>query len=178
MTTNLIFVLDSNQKPLTMCTAGLARKLLDSQKAAMFKWYPATIILKKSVVELPLPYLELRIDPGSKFTGIALVELETETIVWAMELEHRGLSISSSLTARSKVRRARRSRNTRYRKERSNHKKQPGWLPPSLQHRVDTTMTWVRRIIKLAPIKSIAFESVKFDMQKLENPDYVLLNSK
>ena len=170
MTTNLIFVLDNNRKPLTMCTAGLARKLLDSQKAAMFKWYPATIILKKSVVELPLPYLELRIDPGSKFTGIALVEIETETIVWAMELEHRGLEISSSLTARSSVRKGRRNRNTRYRKERQNHKKQPGWLPPSLQHRVDTTITWVKRIIKLAPIKSIAFERVKFDIQKLENP--------
>ncbi|BAZ18741.1 hypothetical protein NIES4071_106260 (plasmid) [Calothrix sp. NIES-4071] len=32
-------------------------------------------------------------------------------------------------------------------------------------------MTWVRRIIKLAPIKSIAVERVKFDMQKLENPE-------
>ncbi|RUT06073.1 hypothetical protein DSM106972_032790 [Dulcicalothrix desertica PCC 7102] len=31
-------------------------------------------------------------------------------------------------------------------------------------------MTWVKRIIKLAPIKSIAFERVKFDIQKLENP--------
>lgn len=171
MTTNLIFVLDNDRKPLTMCTAGLARKLLDSHKAAMFKWYPATIILKKSVVELPLPYLELRIDPGSRFTGIALVEIETETIVWAMELEHRGLSISSSLTARSKTRRARRNRNTRYRPMRPNHKKQSGWLPPSLQHRVDTIMTWVRRIIKLAPIKSIAIERVKFDMQKIENPE-------
>lgn len=171
MTTNLIFVLDSDKKPLTMCTAGLARKLLDSQKAAMFKWYPATIILKKSVVELPLPYLELRIDPGSKFTGIVLVEIETQTLVWAMELEHRGLEISSSLTARSNVRHMRRSRNTRYRKERPNHKKQQSWLPPSLQHRVDTTMTWVRRLLALAPIKSIAFERVKFDMQKLENPE-------
>ncbi|TWH54264.1 LOW QUALITY PROTEIN: Restriction endonuclease [Dulcicalothrix desertica PCC 7102] len=170
MTTNFIFVLDSDKKPLTMCTAGLARKLLDSQKAALFKWYPTTIILKKSADLLPLPYLELRIDPGSKFTGIALVDIETETIVWAMESEHRGLSISESLTARSNTRHARRSRNTRYRKERPNHKKPSGWLPPSLQHRVDTTMTWVKRIIKLAPIKSIAFERVKFDIQKLENP--------
>ena len=137
----------------------------------MFKWYPATIILKKSVKELPLPYLELRIDPGSKFTGIALVEIETETIVWAMELEHRGLSISENLTARSNVRRGRRNRNTRYRPMRPNHKKQPGWLPPSLQHRVYTTMTWVKRILALAPIKSIAVERVKFDMQKLENPE-------
>ncbi|BAZ18783.1 hypothetical protein NIES4071_106680 (plasmid) [Calothrix sp. NIES-4071] len=171
MTTNFVFVLDSDKKPLTMCTAGLARKLLDSQKAAMFKWYPATIILKKSVVELPLAYLELRIDPGSRYTGFALVEIATETVIWAMELEHRGLLISESLIKRNSIRRARRSRKTRYRKYRQNRKKPSGWLPPSLQHRVLTTVTWVKRILKLAPIKSIAVERVKFDMQQLENPD-------
>jgi 5-methylcytosine-specific restriction endonuclease McrA len=32
-------------------------------------------------------------------------------------------------------------------------------------------MTWVRRLIKLAPIGSIAQELVKFDLQKMQNPE-------
>lgn len=46
-----------------------------------------------------------------------------------------------------------------------------GWLAPSLQHRVDTTLNWVKRLIKFAPIESIAMELVKFDLQKQEDPE-------
>lgn len=32
-------------------------------------------------------------------------------------------------------------------------------------------MTWVNRLVRLAPISNIAFELVKFDLQQLENPE-------
>ncbi|TAG94163.1 MAG: HNH endonuclease, partial [Oscillatoriales cyanobacterium] len=42
---------------------------------------------------------------------------------------------------------------------------------PSLQHRVETTLTWVNKLRKLAPIGLIIQELVRFDLQQLENPE-------
>ncbi len=44
-------------------------------------------------------------------------------------------------------------------------------LAPSLEHRVLTTMTWVKKLIKFCPITSIAMELVKFDCHKLQKPE-------
>ena len=52
-----------------------------------------------------------------------------------------------------------------------NRTRQKGWLAPSLKHRVETTLTWVNKFIRLAPIGSIFQEVVRFDIQQLENPD-------
>jgi 5-methylcytosine-specific restriction endonuclease McrA len=67
---------------------------------------------------------------------------------------------------------SRRNRQTRYRQARFLNRTRPeGWLAPSLQHRVETTLTWVNKFIKLAPIGSIVQELVRFDLQQLENPE-------
>jgi 5-methylcytosine-specific restriction endonuclease McrA len=166
---NLIFVLDSNQKPLTPCKPSMAHKLLTANKAAVFRMYPFTIILKKIVSATPEP-TTLKIDPGSKTTGIAL--LQGEKVIWGAELTHRGQAIKASLESRRAIRRGRRNRHTRYRQARFLNRKRPkGWLAPSLQHRVETTLCWVNRLIKLVPISSIVQELVRFDLQQLENPE-------
>ncbi|WP_204104769.1 MULTISPECIES: RRXRR domain-containing protein, partial [Spirulina sp. CCY15215] len=73
---------------------------------------------------------------------------------------------------RRALRRSRRNRKTRYRQARFLNRKRPkGWLAPSLKHRVDTTLTWVNKLIKLAPITGISQELVRFDLQQLENPE-------
>jgi hypothetical protein len=41
--------------------------------------------------------------------------------------------------------------------------KQSDWLAPSLKHRVDTTMAWVCKLSRLAPISGISQELVRFD---------------
>jgi 5-methylcytosine-specific restriction endonuclease McrA len=70
------------------------------------------------------------------------------------------------------LRRGRRNRKTRYRQARFLNRTRPdGWLAPSLQHRVETTMTWVRKFIRLAPITSIVQELVRFDLQRMQNPE-------
>ncbi|MDJ0717482.1 MAG: RRXRR domain-containing protein [Prochloraceae cyanobacterium] len=46
---NFVFVLDTNKQPLAPCTPGMARSLLKAGKAAVFRQYPFTIILKKVV---------------------------------------------------------------------------------------------------------------------------------
>jgi len=168
---NYVFLIDSNKTPLNPLHPAQARKLLDEGKAAVFRRYPFTLILKR-VVENPLIHpLTLKIDPGSKFTGIALVTDRNE-VIWAMELQHRGEEIKSALLHRRLIRRGRRNRNTRYRKARFLNRKLPdGWLAPSLQHRILTTSTWVKRLQKFAPVGAIAQELVKFDTQSIQNPE-------
>jgi len=166
---NYVFVLDANRKPLTPCKPSLARKLLKVGKAKVFRLYPFTLLLKKKVTEDPQP-VTLKIDPGSKVTGLAI--LLHSSLIWVAELTHRGQAIKTSLESRRSLRRGRRSRHTRYRQARFlNRTKPKGWLAPSLRHRVETTLTWVNKLSKLAPVKTIFQELVRFDLQKIENPE-------
>jgi len=166
---NSVLVLDTNKKPLTPCKPSMARKLLNAQKAAVFRRFPFTIILKKEVTATP-EAITLKLDPGSKTTGIALVQ--GDKVIFGAELSHRGHAIKMSLESRRASRRSRRARHTRYRPARFLNRSRPkGWLAPSLQHRVETTLTWVSKFIKLAPIGSIVQELVRFDLQKIENPE-------
>ena len=164
-----VFVLDTNRNPLTPCKSSMARRLLSANKAAVFSQFPFTIILNKEVNDMPEP-ISLKLDPGSKVTGIALVQ--DSAVLWGAELTHRGQRIKMSLESRRALRRGRRARQTRYRQARFQNRTRPKeWLAPSLKHRVLTTETWVKRLIKAAPIGSIVQELVRFDLQQLENPE-------
>ena len=167
---NQVFVLDTNKQPLEPCSPTIAKKLLKAGKAAVFRQYPFTIILKKVVDKQELLPCQLKLDPGSKNTGIAI--LEGNKLIWAAELTHRGQQIKNDLESRRSLRRRRRGRNTRYRQPRFlNRTRESGWLAPSLEHRVLTTITWVNKLIKLCPIHTIAMELVRFDTQKLDLPE-------
>ncbi|EDZ94969.1 HNH endonuclease [Limnospira maxima CS-328] len=147
----------------------MARSLLKAGKASVFRRYPFTIILNKEVDANPEP-LELKLDPGSKVTGIALKQ--GNHIIFAAELQHRGQQIKEALLSRRQLRRSRRNRKTRYRPARFLNRTRPeGWLAPSWQHRVDTLMTWVHRFRRLAPVGRITQELVRFDLQLMENPE-------
>lgn len=168
---NFAFLIDANKIPMNPIHPSHARKLLDSGKAAVFRQYPFTLIMNRVVENIVAYPITLKIDPGSKFTGISLVNNKDE-VIWGMELEHRGSLIKKELDTRRAVRRGRRNRTTRYRRARFlNRAKPKGWLAPSLQHRVLTTETWIKRLIKFAPITNIKMELVKFDLQKTENPE-------
>ena len=166
---NYVLVLDTNKKRLSPCPPGMARSLLKAGKAAVYRKYPFTIILKKEVDAQPKS-CQLKIDPGSQTTGLAI--LQDNLVIWAAELTHRGQQIKNDLESRRSLRRGRRGRKTRYRQPRFLNRQRPDdWLPPSLEHRVLTTMTWVKRLIKFCPISSIATELVRFDPQKLVDPE-------
>jgi len=167
---NFVFVIDINKQPLTPCHPSVARRLLTSGKAAVFRRYPFTIMLKVSKNEVTPEQLTLKLDPGSKTSGIAL--LQGSRVLFGAELAHRGQAIKASLESRRSLRRGRRNRHTRYRPARFlNRTKPKGWLAPSLQHRVETIMTWVAKLIRFAPVGSIVQELVRFDLQQLENPE-------
>jgi 5-methylcytosine-specific restriction endonuclease McrA len=166
-----VFVLDTDHVPQTPVHPAVARKMLTAQTAAVFKRFPFTIILKTvGTGPLFVHAHRLKIDPGSKTTGLAL--LDGSKVVWAAELTHRGQRIKDALEGRRAVRRNRRQRKTRYRQPRFlNRTRREGWLPPSLQSRVSNVWTWVERLTRLCPITALSQELVRFDMQLLQNPE-------
>ena len=62
---------------------------------------------------------------------------------------------------------------SRWKRVRVAHQKRAdnGWVAPSLMSRVFNLETWTRRLCAVYPIKRLAIETVKFDMQLMENPD-------
>jgi 5-methylcytosine-specific restriction endonuclease McrA len=167
---NFVFVIDTNKKPCNPIHPADARKLLKTGKAAVFRNYPFTLILKTVSIEPTRP-IQIKLDPGSKTTGIALTQ--GQSVIFGAELSHRGQAIKKSLESRSASRGSRRSRHTRYRKPRFlNRTRRPGRLnAPSLEHRVKTTITWVNKLIKFVPVTGISQELVRFDLQQHENPE-------
>lgn len=179
-----VFVLDRRGRSLMPCSEKRARLLLARGRARVHRVMPFVIRLVDRHVESSASQpLRVKLDPGSRTTGMALVrdiriveivtgESKRGAVVLSLfELVHRGRQISEALTARRAMRRRRRG-TLRYRPSRFLNRTRPaGWLPPSLRHRVDTTSAWVRRMQRWAPVSAISSELVRFDMQALENPD-------
>ncbi|MEG3838460.1 RRXRR domain-containing protein [Microcoleus sp. Z1_C3] len=63
---NFVFVLDSHKRPLNPIRPGLARKLLTTGKAAVFKRYPFTLILKVEVTAPQKP-ITLKLQYSGQF---------------------------------------------------------------------------------------------------------------
>ena len=155
------------------CSFARARELLKKKKAAVFRCYPFTILLKNRK-EGDVQKTELKLDPGSKTSGVAIVSKTNkgQKAIWAAHLFHRGLSIKKALDSRRAIRRGRRFRHTRYRKARFNNRtRKKGWLAPSLKSRVDNIYYLTKKLTCFAPISSISIETVRFDTQKIQNPE-------
>jgi 5-methylcytosine-specific restriction endonuclease McrA len=169
---NRVFVLDSVRKPLAPCRPARARLMLKKGTAAVLRRYPFTIILKKILPHAEVEALRLKIDPGSKTTGLAIVEQKFGHVVFAAELMHRGEQVRKGLSSRRSLRQFRRYRKTRYRAPRfNNRRRSPGLLPPSLMHRVYTVTTWARRLQAWSRITAISTELARFDTQALQDPE-------
>jgi 5-methylcytosine-specific restriction endonuclease McrA len=161
-----VLVVDKNREPLMPCHPARARHLLKDGKAAVLRRYPFTIILKEREDGAIQP-VTVKIDPGSKTTGVAVLGdfKRGKRVIWAAELTHHGQQIRDALLSRRQSRRARRRRKTRYRQARFlNRRKAKGWLPPSLRSRVNNIGTWLQRLKTFAPVTHLA-------MQKLQNPE-------
>lgn len=180
-----VFVLDRRGEPLMPCSEKRARLLLARGRARVHRMVPFVIrLVDRKVADCTLQPLRLKLDPGSKATGLALVRdtghVKAETgevqrgasVLNLFELVHRGQQISKALTARRQMRRRRRGANLRYRAPRFLNRRRPqGWLAPSLQHRVNTSLAWVTRICHWAPVTALSCELVRFDMAAMQNPD-------
>ena len=79
-----VFVIDTNKQPQSPVHPGRARLLLKAGKAAVWRRYPFTIILKTAIKQPSFEPLRLKIDPGSQITGMALVQDATGEVVWPL----------------------------------------------------------------------------------------------
>ncbi len=96
-----VLVIDKNKMFLNPCHPARARGLLRRGKAAVYKRFPFTIILKEKSGS-DVQDLELKLDPGRKTTTIALVAecQQGRKVVWAGEPTHRGQAMRNTLLSR------------------------------------------------------------------------------
>lgn len=128
---NSVLVVSSTRKPLMPTSPARARLLLDGKRAAVLRRFPFTIVLKDRKDGTVQP-IRLKIDPGSKETGIALVREDSRNVlIFALVLTHRGQTIKSRMDSRRIIRRSRRSRNTRYRVPRYDNRTR---VPPPMKN--------------------------------------------
>jgi len=170
-----VFVLDKKGRALMPCSEKRARLLLTRRKAFVKVMQPFTIQLKERLLEdSELQSVELKLDPGSRHTGMALVR-DAEGIKYCLnlyQLDHCGQMIHRKLLRRAMYRKQRRSRKTRYRQARFlNRRKPKGWLAPSLMHRVNSTLSWALKFQRWVPLTKLVVERNRFDIQKLQRPE-------
>ena len=180
----MVIALDKRRKPLGFVTPKRARKLLEKKRAVVHKIYPFTIRIKDvDSRDFDTKEYKLKIDPGSKHTGLSIVD-DNNNVYFLAELEHRGDVVKSNLETRHSARRNRRQRETRYRrckwinhylKKGSKYKavspRIEGWLPPSIESVENNIINFIKKYSKLINITKVSVENVKFDMQLLDNPD-------
>lgn len=152
-----VFVLDAEGKPLLPCHPARARKLLKVEKATVERGIPFTIRLKQTV-EKPVGSFRAKIDDGSKYVGIALVNEYTKEAVFRGTLLQRG-DVVRLITLRREYRRNRRYRKVRYRLCRNRNRKQV-MPPPSIRQKKEAIHRVVKDLAKLVPICGIDIELV------------------
>ena len=155
-------------KPLMPCTPRKARLLLKQKKAKIVGYKPFTIQLQYATGEA-VQEIVVGVDEGAKHIGIALVSQGKVLAKGEIELRR---DVHSLLLSRAQYRRGRRFRKTRYRKTRFlNRKRSDGWLPPSIQAKLDANFMWIDKFCSLVPSPKVRIEVGKFDVAKMINPN-------
>ena len=171
------------------CSNRKARLLLKEKKAVIIAYNPFTIQLTYATGETVQP-VGIGNDTGAKHIGIAITS--GTKVLAKVEISLRD-DIKGLLATRKTLRRSRRNRNTRYRNckfkcktsrvfslkkgKYIKHKiefvspRKKGWLPPSIQSRVDNTIFWINKFAALVPNPTMTIEVGKFDVQQMMNPD-------
>ena len=93
-----VLVLDRQKKPLMPCSEKRARLLLARRRAVVVRVYPFTLRLKDRAGGA-VQKVVIKIDPGSKETGMAVsrISAQGEHVLCLIELIHRGRQISKAL---------------------------------------------------------------------------------
>ncbi len=164
----MVYVISKNGQPL-MSTENHAkvRILLKTKKAKVIKRCPFTIQLAYDSTNYTQE-VTLGVDAGSKHIGLSATT--KDKVLFESDVELRN-DITDLLSTRLQNRRTRRNRKTRYRKPRfDNRRHKDGWLAPSVQDKVNTHLTVIRKAREILPIAKIIVEVASFDIQKIKNP--------
>ena len=164
----MLYVISQNGQPL-MPTENHAkvRILLKNKKAKVIKRCPFTIQLAYDSTNYTQD-ITLGVDSGSKHIGLSATT--RSKVLFESDVELRN-DIVNLLSIRRQNRRTRRNRKTRYRKPRfNNRRRKEGWLAPSVQNKVDSHLTVIRKVHEILPITKVIVEVASFDIQKIKNP--------
>ena len=162
-----VFVKNIKGKSLMPCSPRKARILIKENKAKIIDYKPFTIQLLYATGET-IQNVSIGIDTGSKHIGVALTSENKILVKGEITLRN---DIKSNIDVRKFFRKNRRNRKTRHRKSRFlNRKRYKGWLPPSLQSRIDNTFFWIDKFCSLVQNPELHIEVGKFDVAKMINP--------
>ncbi len=163
-----VFVLNMRGKPLMPCSLRKAKMLLKNKKAKVVNRTPFAIQLLYATGETNQK-APLGCDPGYKHVGLSVVTEKKELFRVDASLRDDMVKL---LSEKRTYRRSRRGRKTWYRKPRFLNRGIPkGWLAPSIQNKVDTTVKIINFARKFIPVSEINIEVGAFDIQKIKNPE-------
>lgn len=163
-----VFVKNLRGESLMPCSQRKARLLLKEEKAKIICYKPFTIQLLHATGET-IQEVHLGVDTGAKHIGIAVTSSNKVLVKGEIELRD---DVHENMVNRSRARKLRRNRKTRYRKAKFlNRKRQDGWLPPTVQSKLDATFMWIDKFSKLLPCPILHIEVGKFDIHRMINPD-------
>lgn len=150
------------------CNSTKARHLLRDGKAKVIRTEPFTIQLLYGSSGYKQP-ISLGVDAGSKYIGLSATTKKQE--LYASEVELRR-DIVKKIATRKANRQSRRNRKTRYREAKflnRVHSKKKGWLPPSIENKINTHIKIIKQLHQILPISKIIVEIASFDLHKLKN---------
>ncbi|WJQ12430.1 RNA-guided endonuclease IscB [Geobacillus stearothermophilus] len=161
-----MYIINKHGKPLMPCSPRKARLLLKQKKAKVVRRTPFTIQLLYGSSGYKQP-VSLGVDMGTRHVGISATT--KKDVLFEAEAQLR-TDIVELLAIRRQFRRSRRNRKTRYREARFlNRRKPEGWLPPSIQHKINSHIKLIDLVHNILPVTSVTIEVAAFDTQKLKN---------
>ena len=157
-----VFVISKNGTKLMPTTRFRhVRHLLKSKQAKIINRHPFTIQLLYKSTEY-VQDLELTIDSGYIETGVSLKSENREYF----SAEFSSLNDEKKRHDDARMNRRNRRNRLRYREPRFNNRtstKPEGWIPPSLQHKIDTQISVITKICEVAPVIRVVIEVGVFD---------------
>jgi len=167
----MVFVISKSGKPLMPCKPVIARLLLKQGKAKVQTKTPFVIKLLVDCTNFTQS-LVLGIDTGSGKVGSAVINSKGD-VLYISEIEIRN-DIAGKMSHRSKCRRNRRNRKTRYRPSRWLNRKNSiknNRFSPTMVSKINSHLKEIKFVKSILPITKIIIETATFDPHALKNPE-------
>jgi hypothetical protein len=164
-----VFVLNVKGQPLMPTTPCKAKRLIKKGLAKVVKAYPFFVIQMLVQTRDCKQEVTLGIDSGYENIGFSAISSKKELISGTLVLDNFTMK---RLSEKRMYRKVRRRMHCWYRKVRYfNRKKYSTRLPPSIQRRCNTHVTFINKLKTILPIDKTIIETANFDIQKIENPN-------
>ena len=169
-TLDRVFVINKDGQPLSPTKRfAKVRRMLDDGQAKIHCYEPFTIIMCEQIDVEDHKNMKLGIDVGSLHIGLEANDGREEHLKEQIDVLE---DESRRIAKRREARRTRRHYTTEHRKPRfDNRRRQKGWLPPSIRHKLDVHVDAILDTLEILPIKEVTVEVPCFDTHRMVDPD-------